>query len=124
MSDSPYQYFDLHELSCSCCGDMAMVDEFMAKVVAMRRELGFPFVVTSAYRCPEHNNQVSTTGADGPHTTGRALDVAVSYEQAHRFLKSALEYGMMGIGINQRGSSRFIHIDDLKTAGRPRVWSY
>lgn len=37
------------------------------------------------------------------------------------------QYGFTGIGINQKGGNRFIHLDDCgPTTGRPRptMWSY
>lgn len=96
----------------------------MRKLEAMREEAGFPFVITSAYRCPAHNANVSSTGSAGPHTTGRAVDVAVDRGQAYQVLELALKYGMSGIGVKQKGSGRFIHVDDLDEGVRPSIWSY
>jgi zinc D-Ala-D-Ala carboxypeptidase len=121
---SQWQYFTNEELQCKHCGEMHMKNTFMAKVVAMRRELGFPFIVTSGYRCPAHNMAVSHTGATGPHTTGHAIDLAVRGEQAYKLMECALRVGMTGIGVNQRGEHRFIHLDDLEIDTRPWVWSY
>jgi hypothetical protein len=37
----------------------------------------------------------------------------------------ALESNLFtGIGIQQKGGARFIHLDDLTGVGRPTVWSY
>jgi len=122
---SKWQYFDEAELTCQCgCGRQEMNNAFMTKIVAMRRELGFPFKVTSAYRCPEHNIAVSHTGATGPHTTGRAIDIEVNREYAYRLLDCALRAGMTGIGVQQKGEGRFLHLDDLEEGIRPTVWSY
>jgi len=98
---------------------------FMRRVVDLRRKLDFPFVVTSAIRCPAHNAHVSSTGLSGPHTTGHALDIAVSGQRAFQLLALAGKYGMTGLGVKQHGphNKRFLHIDDLD-AGRPWVWSY
>lgn len=95
----------------------------MDKVESLRVKLGFPFVVTSAARCPEYNAKVSSTGLSGPHTTGRAIDIGVRGKDALKLIHGALEAGFTGIGVNQKGLSRFIHIDDL-SEGRPTVWSY
>lgn len=126
-----YKYFSLNELKCKCgkCGSTGaeMDDMFMAKLDYLRGVCEFPFVVTSAYRCPEHNNNVSSTGRDGAHTTGQAIDIAVSHEQAFVFLCNVMKSGLFtGVGINQKGSGRFIHLDDLgiEDYPRPRVWSY
>lgn len=125
MAESPWQYFTREELACRHCGEMKMDNEFMRDIVALRRRLGFAFPVTSAYRCPEHNQRVSSTGADGPHTTGRAIDIAVSGIQAIRLLEAALSsHDFTGIGIQQKGAGRFIHLDAVQGSTRPAIWSY
>lgn len=101
--------------------------DFVARLDALRDSYGLPMTVTSGYRCPVHNQRVSTTGAAGPHTTGKAVDIAVSGRNAYALLRLAYEYGFTGIGINQKGASRFVHLDTLTdAAGQPRpwVWSY
>lgn len=127
MTASAYQYFTHEELMCRHCGKELMNPDFMAKIVALRRQLGFPFIVTSAYRCPEYNQQVAETGSDGPHTTGHAIDLSVSGLNAIRLLEAALSsHQFTGIGINQKGNGRFIHLDDCQAPDypRPAIWSY
>jgi uncharacterized protein YcbK (DUF882 family) len=102
-----------------------MDERFMQKMDDIREQCGFALIVSSAYRCPLYNDRVSATGKSGPHTTGRAMDIAVSHENAFIFLNAALENGITGIGIQQKGKIRFIHVDDLTNPyPRPRVWSY
>jgi len=102
--------------------------DFMAKIEALRVACGFPLPVSSGARCPSHNAAVSKTGRTGPHTTGRAIDLAVSHGQAFEVLSVALKSGFFtGIGINQKGGGRFIHLDDLPNVSgqpRPTLWSY
>lgn len=131
MTQSRWTYFTLEELQCRCgCGRADMDTDFMAKIVNIRRLLGFPFIVTSAFRCPEHNQRVSTTGPNGPHTTGHAIDLHVSHERAVDLLQMVYVHGgFTGVGVKQHGpiKGRFIHLDDLlppKHAPRPHVWSY
>lgn len=94
----------------------------------LRELLGFPFVVTSAYRCTNHPIE-ARKDSPGAHTTGQALDINVYGNNAHRLLDAALRTGFSGIGIAQKGehSIRFIHLDDLGNSDdrpRPTVWSY
>lgn len=99
----------------------------MDKVEKLRVRFGHPLPVTSAARCPAHNAKESRTGAKGPHTTGQAIDFGVMGSRALDVVRLALEEGFTGIGVQQKGSGRFIHIDDLPAAeGQPRpwVWSY
>jgi zinc D-Ala-D-Ala carboxypeptidase len=112
------------EFACHHCGVNKIQADFLDKLNALGARLPFPVVVTSGYRCPEHNMKVSTTGPTGPHTTGRAADLAVRGKEAVRLLDEALASGeFSGFGIQQKGAVRFIHLDDLKE-GRPTIWSY
>ena len=122
-----YRYFTRTELQCRCgCGLERMDRDFMRKLEAMREAASFPFIVTSAYRCPEHNARVSSTGRAGPHTTGRAIDIAAQGERALWLVANAPRFGFTGIGVRQKGSGRFIHLDDLQAPDfpRPNIWSY
>jgi hypothetical protein len=67
---------------------------------------------------------VSGPGLISPHTTVSTIDIAVSRAQAHRLLVLACAAGFTGIGVNQKGNNRFIHLDDLETSARPAIWSY
>lgn len=126
-----YEFFSERELSCKCprVHPVNPMDPgFMEKLVEMRRFLGFPLPLSSAYRCPLHNQEVSNTGPNGPHTTGRAVDARVYGQRAFALVAAAPTFGLTGIGVHQRGKveSRFIHIDDLTEMPHPRpwVWSY
>lgn len=98
----------------------------MRQLNALRGRYAFPFRVTSGYRCPDHNASVSSTGRSGPHTTGKAADIALERREAFLVLSDAAQFGFTGIGVNQKGSGRFIHLDMLQPdeAPRPTVWSY
>ena len=101
--------------------------DFMDKVEALRLAYGKPLAVTSAARCPNHNARVSGTGRTGPHVTGRAIDLAVDRGDAYRLLRMALEAGFSGLGFQQKGAGRFLHLDDLPNAPgqpRPTIWTY
>ena len=118
--------FSFDEMKCKCgCGKADMDRDFMMDLQALREAVG-PLKVSSAYRCPEHNQNVSSTGPDGPHTTGKAADILCSGSHAHEVLMSACFFDFGGIGVQQRGahSSRFIHLDTLTEGPRPNVWSY
>jgi len=126
-------HFIPHEFRCRCgtCGSdgREMQLDFVQKLDDLRERCGFPFIVTSGYRCPAHNLTVSTTGQDGPHTTGRAVDLALSGPNVHTLLRQVTLGGWMsGIGLKQHGpyTGRFIHLDDLEAPQhpRPRVWTY
>lgn len=117
------RYFKESEFTCKCgCGQTKMDPLFIAKLNNLRHEYGKPMIVTSGYRCPNHPVEArKASAAPGMHTTGKAADIAVTGADAHRLLTLALEAGFRGIGVNQKGSGRFIHLDDR---AQPTVWSY
>ncbi len=126
-------HFDLSEFACKCgeCGSdgSEMQPEFLYKLDDLRERCGFPFIVTSGYRCPAYNARISSTGENGPHTTGEAADIAAAFGPAYKLVQQAFFDGIFtGIGINQKGAStsRFVHLDTLNPGdnSRPRVWTY
>jgi zinc D-Ala-D-Ala carboxypeptidase len=124
MDWSKYAPFEKWRFDCRHTGDNEMKPEFMDKLLAIRKRYGKPMLVTSGYRSPKHPIEAAKK-ASGAHATGRACDVAVQGSEALELLKIALEEGMTGIGVQQKGSYRFLHIDDV-TEGlqRPWIWSY
>lgn len=128
-------FFEYREFECRCthCADLRRQDEdsgwwfrqaefhaFMLVLIELRTEAGFPFKVNSGYRCKDHNNAVSSTGFDGPHTVG-AADISVSFERAYK-LNQLASARNLGLGPNQKGdlASRFFHVDNQG----PRLWNY
>lgn len=121
------RYFRRYEFDCKHCGQNRMDDQFLIELDELRHRYGKPLVITSGYRCPDHNAAVSSTGRTGPHTTGRAADIGVDRKNALAVLRIAMEMGFTGIGVQQKGGARFIHLDNLPDAAgqpRPTIWSY
>ena len=116
--------FNPEEFVCKHCNELYMDEAFLDRYQAIRKACGFPFIVSSAFRCPDHNDEVSSTGRDGPHTTGKAADTKIQGEQAFILISKAQTFGFTGLGINQKGGGRFIHLDDLIKPPRPWIWSY
>lgn len=124
-----WKHFKLSEFDCNCCGGNMIDHELVALLDAGRERLAFPFRVRSGYRCPAHNDRVSSTGLNGPHTTGKAVDIGVLGREAFELLQWAMESRRFtGIGVSQKGmhERRFIHLDMLADPARfrPTIWSY
>ncbi|MGR3303792.1 MAG: D-Ala-D-Ala carboxypeptidase family metallohydrolase [Candidatus Scalindua sp.] len=128
-----YKYFLARKLNCKCGCEGDMDDNFMSQMVLIREILNTPLRVTSAYRCPEYNDKLYVDRGygkgehlDGPHTTGRAIDIRASGELAFHLMDVAFECGMKGFGVYQRGKhkGRYIHLDNLTSSARPWIWSY
>lgn len=123
MNWSDYPNFTESEFRCSHCGEVGMQPAFMAKLQDLRTIFGKPMKVTSGYRCPAHPIE-QQKAAPGAHTSGCAVDIGVQGTDAYRLLKLAFAMGFTGIGVQQKGGGRFIHLDTLDTPPRPNVWSY
>ena len=124
-------YFNERELRCRHTGECKFDDEFLDLLNKIRKECDFPFKVTSAYRHPSHPNE-SRKQATGAHCTGKAIDIAVSGQQAIELVSVAIANGITRIGVQQKGTSRFIHLDICTKEDFPdrdyfpeeAIWSY
>jgi zinc D-Ala-D-Ala carboxypeptidase len=121
---SKYPNFTAKELACTHCQAEGIKPELMDKLQALRTRYGKPMRITSGYRCPQHPVEARKT-APGAHALGLAADVGVEGAEAHQILKLAFELGFTGVGVQQKGVGRFIHLDvrngELPT---PSIWSY
>ena len=119
-------YFNQHEFTCSHTGKCDMDSNFINKLNELRVAFGKPMRITSGFRDVTHPIEAKKS-SPGAHTTGQAADIAVSRADAFDLLSLALTKGFTGIGIQQKGSGRFIHLDTLKNSPerpRPTIWSY
>ena len=111
------------ELRCQCgCGQVnpnPLFKVLMGKVQELRDMYGKALTVTSAYRCPEHPMEANKPKS-GQHSIA-AIDLGVSRMGAYEVLRLAFSMGFTGIGVNQKGDHRFIHLDIRES---PTVWSY
>ena len=98
----------------------------MWKLQDLRDSFGKPMRVTSGYRCPDHPIEARKDKV-GAHAHGRAVDIAVRGPDAYALIMLAMRQGWQGIGVQQKGDVRFIHLDDLTAKEgwpRPTIWSY
>ena len=121
-----YKNFKPEEFACQHCGEEGIQESLVSVLQEIRQEAAFPFIITSGFRCAEHPIEKKKDKL-GVHTTGLAVDISCSGGQAHTILRLAMERNLSGIGINQKGDDRFIHIDiseAQENRPRPWIWSY
>lgn len=123
MNWSDYPNFSAKEFACSHCGENEMKPDFMAKLQKLRTAYGKPMKITSGYRCAKHPIEAAKS-APGAHAIGCAADIGIQGAEAHKLLSLALQEGFTGIGVQQKGTGRFLHLDTLQGSTRPTVWSY
>jgi len=124
----PWKNFSPYELRQRQDGNVTVYVPFLHKLSNLRKVYGKPMFITSYYRSPAYNAQISATKSlIGPHTTGRAVDIRVGRKNAYELTKLAMNQGFTGIGWDQKGGGRYVHLDDLSNGPgqpRPTVWSY
>ncbi len=111
--DWPYRFFRPSELACKGNRSLLVNHDAITRLENLRRMIGRPIIITSAYRSPHHNATVG--GAPmSLHKSGRAFDVVLSGHDRHLLVDAAKTVGFAGFGYYQH----FLHID----TGRIRFW--
>jgi len=121
-------YFTEDEMRCRGSGNVHMDEDFMTKLVSIRKKLNSPMNITSGYRDPEHNERIGGSKISA-HIEGKAVDIACYGDKAFKIVELALAEGFTGIGVSQKGphGARFIHLDTMEinpSVARPWIWSY
>lgn len=111
------QYFTDDELRCKCCEKLVIDLDFRTRLNNARALAGFAFVVTSGYRCEQHNQAVGSTSTN--HVLGKAADIKCTNGWTrYAIVRAMIEANMMGIGIG----NYFIHCDTNRTDHA--IWTY
>ena len=120
---SVYKHFTRGEFACKCgCGQAAMQSDFMGRLQSLRMIWGKPMIITSGYRCANHpSERTKAQPGTGTHSQGIAADIGISGADAISLLRLALDANFTGVGVNQKGNGRFLHLDILE---HPAIWSY
>jgi len=119
-------YFKPKELACRHTGEEGFDPDFLETLNAIREECGFSFALSSAYRSSEHPLEARKEVL-GAHTHGKAVDILATGENALEIIRVAQKHGIQRIGIQQKGSGRFIHLDGCTEDDGfpcPAIWSY
>jgi len=112
------KYFNIAEFDCQHTGENRMEQAFLDKLDALREHCGFPFVITSGYRSPDHPLE-AVKEIPGTHAQGIAADIKItSSAQRYSIIKGALEHGFTGLGV----AGDFIHLDTRGSV--PVMWVY
>lgn len=115
-----YQFFPAKELKCKCgkCNGGEMNDAFMAKIIQLRLNYNKPILLSSAFRCVEHNKLVSDS-TKSAHCLGRAVDIYVNSGNKYEILRLAILLGFKRMGFGKS----FMHLDDMtEEEGYLQVW--
>ena len=111
-------YFDRDDFRCMETGQNKISTEFIHKLDTLREVCGFPFIVTSGYRSPNHSAERHKKNGGGTHTQGIAADIkVVGGAQRLQIVKFATAMGF-SVGV----AHTFVHVDIRKTP--QMLWCY
>lgn len=115
-----FQFFTLDEFSCPCCGENKIDKAFVHKLDHARSVSNVPFIITSGYRCKNHNHDIGGKSLSS-HLDGLAADIGcVSSVGRLRILCGLIKAGFNRIGIR----SDFIHVDVDQSKPSDVLWIY
>lgn len=115
-------HFSTKEMDCQCnyeaCKEQKISKDLIQRIEKIRLEVNQPLVITSAFRCSKHQEDIRNSGASSvvakkqsQHELGNAVDIRPKDEQGIRttFLAICEKY-FTTIGL----SNRFLHVDIRK----------
>ena len=112
------KYFKVEDFNCQETGENEMSPDFLQKLDALREVCGFPFIITSGYRSPNHSIEAKKS-KPGTHSQGIAADIkVVGGAQRMAIIRNASIMGFNGIGV----AKGFVHVDTRETT--PVAWKY
>ncbi len=112
------KYFKVEDFNCQETGENEMCPDFLQKLDALREVCGFPFIITSGYRSPNHSIEAKKV-RPGTHSQGIAADIkVVGGAQRMAIIRNASIMGFNGIGV----AKGFVHVDTRETT--PVAWKY
>lgn len=121
------QYFKTSEFACQCsnssCVEQRINKQLISNLIDLRKQINEPIVITSAFRCKKHQEQLRAQGVNtvvaktSTHELGDAIDAKPIRMKIKDFLMFC-EKKFEAIGI----AHNFLHLD-MRT-GKTRRWDY
>lgn len=114
------RHFHIDEFRCNCCDREEMRESTLAMLDEAREIAGVPFIITSGYRCKEHNQREGGSPTSS-HMHGWAVDIKAGHSSA----RSQIVKGLIKAGFNRIGiSEQFIHVDNDPQKPSNVMWLY
>lgn len=116
------EHFNLREFECPCCGRVMLDSRLITALESLRANIGGkPIIVTSGYRCPDHNKMI--TGAiNSDHLYGWAADVIVRGMDTQEIAAAAETLPELIKRIGTYRDMSCVHIGVEERQGLPPRW--
>lgn len=113
-----FRYFKVEDFICKETGENKISLSFISRLDELREVCGFPFIIVSGYRSPNHSIE-KKKAVPGTHSQGIAADILVRNGiERRKVVKEAIRLGFNGVGV----AKTFVHVDTRKTD--PVLWQY
>ena len=120
IKEKGIKHFKAKEFVCKHCGKVIIDSRLIELAERLREHLGKPLVITSGYRCPEHNRRVGGV-PDSPHVKGLALDVLTeSSRDRFKIFTWLVDNGVTRIGM----AKTYTHFDIDPDKPQEVIWDY
>lgn len=114
------EHFNSEEFDCKCgCGKNNISKELVDRLEQVRRNCGYPIVITSGCRCEKHNLAVGGK-ENSSHLLGLAADIQCDFPAKRRWILRHSIYVFDRIGI----AKYFIHLDIDPNKPVDVIWLY
>lgn len=110
-------HFSLNEFECTCCQRVKLDPRLLTILENVRAYIGKPVIVTSGYRCYEHNRNVGGA-SDSDHLYGWAADIVVAKMQPEE-LANIVGFYLKDGRIITYSDKRCVHIGVQHRDGYP-----
>jgi len=119
-----YRPHSFTEKECLSCDPPCHIDDIdpdmWLRLDLLRKKLGEPIILSSAYRTKEYEISKGRKGTSA-HCIGLAVDVRCSNSAyRYRLICSALDCGFYRIGIG----TNFVHLDISTNHAQNVIWTY
>lgn len=121
------KYFDMSEFACKHCGRLpenGMSPALLEALDKLREAWGGPIIVSSGWRCKEHNAEIGGV-SNSQHTLGTAADIYTvgGYNEYRQLLQLARDMRLFDAS-GEYNTSMFIHLDQRDGGTNPNYYSW
>lgn len=117
-------YFQAHEFECPCCNQLILDVRLLYILNVIRQFTGVPVIVSSGYRCPNHNKAIGGT-PQSYHLYGQAADIyslSMPIEEFYEKIKLMSHFNSSQYGFIYYPDRKIVHVDCRGQAYRNVVY--